>query len=86
MEVEINEARRHVLIWLRSDESKESAQPIIDKYRETDYVVALFCSGSRSLQDNILSLLLHNRKKCAETYRTRVGLNQQFNDNQHTES
>lgn len=61
MEIEINETRKHVIVWLRSDENKTLAQPVIDKYRGTDYLVVLFCSGKGNLQENTLSLLLHNR-------------------------
>lgn len=71
MEVEINEARKHVTVWLRSDEDKTLAQPVIDKYRDTDYLVVLFRSGKRNLKEETASLLIHNREQCAEAYRTR---------------
>lgn len=71
MEVEINETRKHVVVWLRSNEDKTLAQPVIDKYRGTDYLVVLFRSGKRDLQEDMLSLLIHNRAKCAEAYNTR---------------
>lgn len=70
MEIEINETRKHVIVWLRSDEDKALAQPVIDKYRDTDYLVVLFRSGKRNLQEETISLLIHNREKCAEAYRT----------------
>lgn len=70
MEIEINEPRKHVIVWLRSDEDKTLAQPVIDKYRDTDYLVVLFRSGKRNLQEETVSLLMHNREKCAEAYRT----------------
>lgn len=71
MKIEINEDRKHVLVWLRSDEDKTLAQPVIEKYRDTEYLVVLLRSGNRDLEDDMLSLLLHNREKCAEAYRAR---------------
>lgn len=67
MEIEINEDRKHVLVWLRSNEDKALTQPIIDKYRGTVYLVVLFRSGKKDLHDDMLSLLLHNRNKCARS-------------------
>lgn len=84
MKVEINEAKKLVLVWLCRDEDKAIAQPVIDQYRGTEYLVSVFRSGSGELYESSLSLLLHNRKKCAEAYNARYGLNQRFNDNQHT--
>lgn len=71
MEIEINEPQRHVIVWLRNDEDKTLAQTVIDKYRDTDYLVVLFRSGKRNLQEETVSLLIFNREKCADVYRTR---------------
>ena len=71
MKIEMNDSRKHVIVWLRGDEDKKLAQPVIDKYRDADYLVVLFRSGKRDLQDETLSMLIHNREKCAEAYRAR---------------
>lgn len=84
MKIEISEEKKLVLIWLCKDEDKAIAQPAIDKYRDTKYQVAVFRSGNNDLYDVTLSQLQHNKKKCAEAYNARFGLNQRFNDKQHT--
>lgn len=73
MEVEIDEAKKCVIVWLCRNENKVLAQPIIEKYRGTKYLVAVFRSGSGELYEGVLDLLLHNRKACAEAYRNRFG-------------
>lgn len=45
MKVGIDEGRKLVIVWLCSDEDKSLAQPIIDQYRGSKYMVTLFCSG-----------------------------------------
>ena len=62
MAVEINDTKKQVVVWLRQDEDKAIAQPIIDKYKGIGYLVALFRSGKKDLYENSLSLLLNNRK------------------------
>ena len=84
MKIEISEEKKLVLIWLCKDEDKAIAQPAIDKYRDTKYQVAVFRAGNNDLYDVTLSQLQHNKKKCAEAYNARFGLNQRFNDKQHT--
>lgn len=42
MKIEMNDSRKHVIVWLRSDEDKKLAQPVIDKYRDADYLVFCF--------------------------------------------
>ena len=45
MKVEIDEGRKLVIVRLCSDQDKSLAQPIIDQYRASKYMVTLFCSG-----------------------------------------
>ena len=61
MKVEIDEGRKLVIVWLCSDEDKSLAQPIIDQYRGSKYMVTLFCSGKQPMYDETRSLLKHNR-------------------------
>lgn len=61
MKVEVDEVRKLVIVWLCSDEDKSLAQPIIDQYRESKYMVTLFCSGKKPLFDKTRTLLTHNR-------------------------
>lgn len=61
MKVEIDEVRKLVIVWLCSDEDKSLAQPIIDQYRGSKYMVTLFRSGKKPLFDETRALLRHNR-------------------------
>ena len=71
MQVDIHDNARQVCIWLTKAESADPAtderiRPIIQKYREQKYLVAVYRSGTEDLFENTLAFLKYNRKAQAQ--------------------
>ncbi len=66
MEIVFKDTEKIVEIWLSNEDKRDSAlsERLPDMYREfkrKGYLAVVYESGSESLFDNTLSLLLHNR-------------------------
>lgn len=71
MELNINDARGTVEVWLSSEEKSDPAvrqrlKPLYAEYAEKKYTVAVFMSGSQDLYSLTSGLLCYNRKRAAE--------------------
>ncbi len=71
MEINVNEARKIVEIWLtnveKNDEAlKEQLKSIYEKYHAKKYLVAVFQSGTQDLYQATSDLLCYNRKRTAQ--------------------
>ena len=69
--MEIREQSRTVELWLTQEEKNDPAfrerlKPIYEKYREQNYLVAVFLPGEGDLYQQTRDLLLYNRRKLAE--------------------
>lgn len=70
MEIEQNDRRRSVYVWLTQKESKDielmhRLQPMYAHWHEKKYMVAVFRSGTQDLKNNMADLLVYNRKALA---------------------
>jgi len=66
MEINVNENKKIVEIWLSNEEknnslTKEKLRELYDKYKKTKYIVAVYESGSADLLSGTKSLLSQNR-------------------------
>ena len=66
MEINVNEDKKIVEIWLSNEEKnnsliKEKLKEIYDMYKKTKYIVAVYESGSADLFSGTKSLLVQNR-------------------------
>lgn len=71
MDITVCEGEKFVEVWLSREESADPAvqqrlRPVYRQYREKGYLVAVFKSGSRELQNGVRDLLVYNRRRCAE--------------------
>ena len=71
MEINVNESKKLVEVWLTNAEKNDSAlrenlPAMYREYKNKGYLVVVFESGSANLFDNTLSLLLHNREVFAK--------------------
>ena len=71
MEINIQNDRKIVEIWLTHAESTDTAlrgdlQEIYAAYRAKNYTVAVFTSGQGDLYEHTRDLLLFNRRRSAE--------------------
>lgn len=69
--MEVREQSRMVELWLTQEEKndpvfREGLKPIYQKYREQNYLVAVFLTGEGDLYQQTRDLLLYNRRKLAE--------------------
>ena len=69
--MEVREQSRMVELWLTQEEKndpvfREGLKPIYQKYREQNYLVAVFLPGKGDLYQQTRDLLLYNRRKLAE--------------------
>ena len=67
----INDERKLVTIWLKSDEKDDpeftkNLKPIYRQFGDKKYTVCVFKSGGEDLAENTSALLRYNRKKQAE--------------------
>lgn len=71
MEIEIRDKDKRVNIWLTHAESqdtalKESLKPMYQEFKRKKYLVAVFESGTESMEELTRDLLLYNRVKLRE--------------------
>ncbi len=71
MEINVDNERKLVELWLSHDEQNDPAfmEALKTRYREyTDqkYLVAVFCSGRGELYEATADLLCYNRKRTAQ--------------------
>lgn len=81
MEIEQDDRRRSVYVWLTQKESKDlelmhRLKPMYAHWHEKKYMVAVFRSGTQDLKNNMADLLVYNRKALA-----RQDLEQQRQEN-----
>ena len=70
MEIEQDDRRRSVYVWLTQKESKDielmhRLRPMYAHWCEKKYMVAVFRSGTQDLKNNMADLLVYNRKALA---------------------
>ena len=66
MEINVNENKKIVEIWLSNEEKnntfiKEKLKELYEKYKKTKYIVAVYESGNADLFSGTKSLLSQNR-------------------------
>ena len=71
MEIERNEEKKIISVWLTKAESKDEAlqnrlKPMYAKWKKEKYLVAVYHSGTEDLYRSTLDLLAYNKKRCAE--------------------
>ena len=71
MEIERNEEKKIISVWLTKAESKDEAlqnrlKPMYAKRKKEKYLVAVYHSGTEDLYRSTLDLLAYNKKRCAE--------------------
>ena len=71
MQMNVNEEKKLVMIWLTNAEKKDSAlrerlKDIYAKYKKKKYLVAVFESGEKDLYQGTLDLLAYNKRRCAQ--------------------
>lgn len=71
MRMEVREQSRMVELWLTQEEKndpvfRDGLKPIYQKYREQNYLVAVFLPGEGDLYQQTRDLLIYNRRKLAE--------------------
>ena len=71
MEINTNEEKRIVSVWLTNEEKErpsiqQELRHLAVHNKERKYKTAVFLSGDKDLVDTTQSLLLHNRRKQAE--------------------
>ena len=69
--MEVREQSRMVELWLTQEEKndpvfRDGLKPIYQKYREQNYLVAVFLPGEGDLYQQTRDLLIYNRRKLAE--------------------
>ena len=69
--MEIREQSRTVELWLTREEKndpafREGLKPLYQKYKEQNYLVAVYLPGSGELSLETRYLLLYNRRQLAE--------------------
>ena len=71
MEIDVKHENQRVNIWLTRAESRDaelrkSLEPLYQKYKAKKYLVAVFESGTESLEDSVRDLLLFNKVRLRE--------------------
>ena len=71
MEIERNEEKRIISVWLTKAESRDEnlqrrLKTMYPKWKKEKYVVAVYHSGKEDLFESTLALLAYNKKRCAE--------------------
>ena len=71
MEIDAKHENKQVNIWLTRAESadtelRELLKPLYKTYKAKKYLVAVFVSGSGSLEDSVRDLLLFNKVRLRE--------------------
>ena len=71
MEIERNEEKKIISVWLTKAESQDEdlqrrLKAMYPKWKQDKYVVAVYHSGKEDLFESTLALLAYNKKRCAE--------------------
>ena len=71
MEIERNEEKRIISVWLTRAESQDEnlqrrLKSMYPKWKKDKYLVAVYHSGKEDLFESTLALLAYNKKRCAE--------------------
>lgn len=71
MEIDVRHDKKRVNIWLTRAESadmelRSSLEPMYKKYKAQKYLVAVFESGTESLEESVRDLLLYNKVRLRE--------------------
>ena len=71
MEIERNEEKKIVSVWLTKAESRDEnlqrrLKAMYPKWKKEKYLVAVYHSGTEDLNRSTLALMPYNRKRCDE--------------------
>ena len=71
MEIERNEEKKIISVWLTKAESRDEnlqcrLKSMYSKWKKEKYLVAVYHSGTEDLYRSTLDLLAYNKKRCAE--------------------
>lgn len=71
MEIHVRDGSKLVEVWLtnsekRNVELREQLKPLYQKYKEKDYLVAVFESGEQDLTELTSGLLCDHRRRAAQ--------------------
>lgn len=71
MEIERNEEKKIVSVWLTKAESQDQElqrrlKAMYPKWKKEKYMVAVYHSGKEDLFESTLALLAYNKKRCIE--------------------
>lgn len=71
MEINVKEDPHIVEIWLTRAEKQNPAlrsdlHPIYKRFKEKEYLVAVYESGEKDLYEGTLDLLIYNKRRCTE--------------------
>ncbi len=71
MEIERNEEKMIISVWLTRAESQDQElqhrlKAMYPKWKKEKYLVAVYHSGTEDLFESTLALLAYNKKRCAE--------------------
>ena len=71
MEIERNEDKKIISVWLTRAESQDEnlqrrLKTMYPKWKQDKYLVAVYHSGTEDLFESTLALLAYNKKRCAE--------------------
>ena len=71
MEIDVRHDKKRVNIWLTRAESVDMGlrrllEPLYKKYKAKKYLVAIYESGTESLEDSLRDLLLYNKVRLRE--------------------
>lgn len=72
MEIHVRDEAKLVEVWLTNAERRngsvqEKLKPLYQAYRQKNYLVAVFQSGSQNLADTTSDLLCYDRNRIART-------------------
>lgn len=72
MEIHVRDEAKLVEVWLtnaerRNESVREKLKPLYRAYRQKNYLVAVFQSGSQNLADATSDLLCYDRNRIART-------------------
>ena len=71
MEIERDEKKKLISVWLTKAESqdqelRDKLKSMYPKWKQEKYLVAVYHSGTEDLFESTLALLAYNKKRCAE--------------------
>ena len=71
MQMNVDEEKKLVMIWLSNAEKndpaiRENLKPLYAEYKKKKYWVAVFEAGEKELYQGTLDLLAYNKRRCAE--------------------